>query len=282
MYCMTQKSFSLALAVVAGLTAMTGEGAAATLRAGFDSVTMAANDDGSTAAVDIGFETNFFGRVNDQLHVNTNGNVTFETSLNTFTAFDLTATGRQIIAPFFADVDTRNYGSRVTYGTGTVDGADAFGVSWIDVGFFGGNAGAGTNSFQLVLIDRPDTGRGNFDIEFNYGHIAWESGTFSGGDINGLGGDSARAGFSNGTGEAGTYLEIAGSSVNGAFVDGGVNALATTSNVGEPGRYLFSARSGAVASSTAAATAAVPLHGAGWLLMAGLGGLAGMRRRRLR
>ncbi|EIE49820.1 autotransporter [Salipiger aestuarii] len=280
MNCMTLKLIPLALAVASGLIVSASEGAAAILRTGFDSATLGANDDGSSMAVDIGFETNFFGRTNNQLYVNNNGNVTFESALNTFTPFDLTATGRQIIAPFFADVDTRNYGSSVTYGRGAVGGYDAFGVNWSDVGFFGGTEGRATNSFQLVLIDRSATGLGNFDIEFNYGNIGWEAGTFSGGDSNGLGGDSARAGFSNGTGEAGTYYEIAGSAVNGAFVDGSVTALASSSNIGEPGRYLFSARNGAV--GTAEITAPVPLPAAGWLLIAGLGGLAAMRRRNTR
>ena len=59
----------------------------------------------------------------------TYGNVTFDSSLSSFTPFDLTSTGRQIIAPFFADVDTRRAGDAVTYGTGTYEGQDAFGVN---------------------------------------------------------------------------------------------------------------------------------------------------------
>jgi hypothetical protein len=50
--------------------------------------------------------------------------------------------------------------------------------------------------FQLVLIERSDTGAGNFDFEFNYDQIQWEARNASGG-VNGLGGSSARAGFSS-------------------------------------------------------------------------------------
>jgi hypothetical protein len=56
--------------------------------------------------------------------------------LSDFTPFGLTSTARQIIAPFFADVDTRFAGSAVTFGPGTVDGHVAFGVNWVNVDYF--------------------------------------------------------------------------------------------------------------------------------------------------
>ena len=56
---------------------------------------------------------------------------------------------------------------------------------------------------------------GNFDIYFNYDRIEWEAGDASGGS-NGLGGISARAGYSNGSGSA---LELTGSGVAGSFLD---------------------------------------------------------------
>ena len=221
--------------------------AAAAIRGGaFNANTLPANDDSSTGAVSIGFDANFFGLNFNQLFVNNNGNVTFDSPLGTFTPFNLTSTGRQIIAPFFADVDTRGIGSGlVTYGTGTVDGRNAFGVNWINVGYFSQRTDK-TNSFQLVLVDRSDTGAGNFDIEFNYDNIEWETGDASGG-VNGLGGSSARAGFSNGSGAPGTSFELPGSAVNGAFLNGGSNSLIANSlNSSVAGRYVFSARSGVV------------------------------------
>jgi hypothetical protein len=75
--------------------------------AGFNSNAMFATDDGSTGLVNIGFTINFFGMNFSQLYVNNNGNVTFDSPLNEYTPFSLTSTGQQIIAPFFADVDTR-------------------------------------------------------------------------------------------------------------------------------------------------------------------------------
>jgi len=96
-----------------------------------------------------------------------------------------------------------------------------------------------------VIIDRSDIAAGDFDFEFNYDQIQWEAGTASGGDANGLGGSSARAGYSNGTN---TSFEITGSAINGAFLDSnpvtGLIHRSFNSNV--PGRFLFHARGGTV------------------------------------
>ena len=85
------------------------------IRSGFDSSTLAANDDSSTGAVSIGFTVNFFGTNHSSVFVNNNGNVTFNAALSTYTPFDLGTTTTPIIAPFFApffaDVDTRRGGS---------------------------------------------------------------------------------------------------------------------------------------------------------------------------
>lgn len=211
----------------------------------FNGSTLARNDDGSTGQVNIGFDANLFGTTYNQLFVNNNGNVTFDSALSTFTPFNLQSTNRAIIAPFFADVDTRgtdNGSSPVTYGTGTVDGRAAFGVNWVNVGYFSA-ATDKLNSFQLVMIDRGDTGSGNFDFEFNYDNVLWEAGDASSG-ANGLGGNSARAGYSNGSSAS---FELAGSAINGAFLNGGSNSLiAGSRNSNEAGRYLFTVRNGDV------------------------------------
>jgi hypothetical protein len=146
-------------------------------------------DDGSTGAVSVGFNLNFFGYHTDSIYINNNGNVTFQAPLDDYTPFDLsTPTSLAIIAPFFADVDTRpaqfptkaDRGSNVvTYGQGMVDGRRAFGVDWIGVGYFPERSDR-LDSFQLVLIDRSDTGPGNFDIEFNYGSMQWDTTESSG------------------------------------------------------------------------------------------------------
>jgi hypothetical protein len=265
---MAHRRFALAAAVIAAAVLAYPTANASTIVAGFDSSTLPRNDDGSTGSVAIGFTLNFFGVNRSSLFVNNNGNVTLDSALGTFTPFDLTSTGRQIIAPFFADVDTRNAGSlEVTYGAGTFGGQQAFGVNWVDVGYFQQAADL-LNSFQLLLVDRSDTGAGNADIYFNYGQIQWETGLASGG-TNGLGGFSARAGFSNGTGAPGTSFEIAGSAVNGAFLDGRPNALTRGTNVNEPGRFLFEVRNGTIVQppTSVPAPAALALLGLGLLAL---------------
>lgn len=216
------------------------------IRPGFDTATLPANDDNSTGAVPLPFSPNFFGTSYSQLFVNNNGNVTFDGPLSAFTPFDLTSTRHVIIAPFFADVDTR-VGNVLTYGNGFVDGHAAFGVTWPGVDCFAAGTNNARDNFQVVLVDRSDTGPGNFDIEFNYDGIAWETGTASGGNQNCLGGSSARAGFSQGTGNPGTFFELPGSGVPGSFLDSNPTGLVHGNhNTSQLGRYVYPVRTGQV------------------------------------
>ena len=223
---------------------------AAAIRSGFNSSTLPRNDDSYTDLVDLPFTANFFGVTRDALYVNNNGNVTFDEPLSQYTPDDLTSTTRQIIAPFFADVDTRALGSsEVTYGNGTVDGRDAFGVNWDSqgVGYYDTQDDL-LNKFQLVMIDRSDVSDGDFDFEFNYEQIQWETGSASGG-TGGLGGDSARAGYSNGTRVPGSFFELPGSAINGAFLDDGPAAtrlIGNRLNGDLDGRYIFEVRNGQI------------------------------------
>lgn len=215
-----------------------------------------AADDVSSDPVPLGIGgtngINFFGQSFTTVYVNDNGNVSFQLPLSQFTPSSFaTGVGLPIIAPFFADVDTEGAGSSlVTYGNVTYNGRAAFVADWPNVGYFDSNADK-LNSFQLILTDRSDTGSGNFDIEFNYNRIKWETGDASSGS-GGLGGISAAAGYSNGlSGASNVFYQLPGSLVNGAFLDGGPNSLAANSlNSTTPGRYDFQVRNGQVIPST--------------------------------
>ena len=210
------------------------------VRAGFNSESLSRNDDDSSSAVAMGFEINFFGTRYSNAFVNNNGNLTFRGSLSEFTPQSFGTLGVPMIAPFWADVDTSNPASGVVqYGAGTVDGRRAFGATYRNVGYFSEHADK-LNTFQVILIDR---GSGDFDIEFNYDSITWETGDASEG-TNGLGGASACVGYTNGSS---TTFELPGCRAPGSFLNGGPRALNQQRiNSTVAGRLVFTARSGTV------------------------------------
>jgi len=262
---MFKSKIAAALLVTATLFGATQANAGAIhSTAEFTDFTLAANDDGSTGLVNVGFMLNFFGSNYDKLFVNNNGNVTFRETLGTYVPFGLQTNIYPIIAPFFADVDTRGTGSGlVQYGQGTVNGLQAFGVNWINVGYYQ-NGVDRLNSFQLILTNRSDISAGDFDIQFNYDQIKWELGTAS----NGV---SAVAGYTDG---GSNDFEFAGSRVNSALLDsnltGGLVHGSRNSNV--LGQYNFNVRNGEVIA---------PVSAPGTLAILGLGlaGLGLARRR---
>src|SRR5579859_6617642 len=168
------------------------------------------NDDFSSNEEQIGFTISFEGAEYKTLFVNNNGNVSFGQSLSQFTPQAIGSLGVPIIAPFWADVDTRNESSAVTtWGQTEYQGHKAFCVLWDGVGYFAEHADK-LNKFQLLLVERPDLGTGAFDIIFKYGQIQWETGDASGG-TGGLAnhtGTPARVGFGL---AGGGSEEIAGS-----------------------------------------------------------------------
>jgi uncharacterized repeat protein (TIGR01451 family) len=226
---------------------------------GFNSTSFGPNDDGTypcigpnngvpasctpPAKITLPFSFNFFGTTYGDLYLNNNGNVTFDTPLSTYTPFPIISTTHVIIAPFFADVDTR-VGNTVTFGSGTVNGHNAWGVNWPGVGCYNSN-GSVLDYFQLILIDRPDTGAGNFDIMFNYDQIQWDTGQASGGDSACLGiSGSARAGYSNGIDSS---FELPGSGISSALLDSnfGTGLIHHSLNcAGQLGCYVFGVRNG--------------------------------------
>src|SRR5207344_2630403 len=95
---------------------------------------------------------NFFGHHYTALFVNNNGNVSFTSPVGAFTPSAIgSGFNFPIIAPFWADVDTRpSGGGTVSYDLDASDGVMT--ITWDDVGYYGGHTNK-RDSFQLVLIN---------------------------------------------------------------------------------------------------------------------------------
>ncbi|WP_244457496.1 Calx-beta domain-containing protein [Roseomonas fluvialis] len=218
--------------------------------AGFGENAIARTDDGSSTFIDLRpalpAGLNFYGFVFTGLWVNNNGSVSFAASLSAFTPTAITgASANPLIAPFWADVDTRG-GPGAPSAGGTSRGSNqvwydidaangVFTATWDDVGYFTRKTDK-LNAFQLRLHQVGDSG--DFDIEFRYESMAWTTGDFSGGS-GGLGGTVARAGYTSGNGVDFLELPQAGNQA-------GMLGLPGASNIDDPGSFVFSIRNGAV------------------------------------
>jgi hypothetical protein len=234
------------------------------------SVPFAANDDDSWPGSEgqngpevfpFGFSINFYGTKYGGAYINNNGNVTFNAPLGEFTPEALTTFGSPIIAPFFADVDTRGQSAIVNFGSGTLNGKKVFVANWPGVGCYA-EIDSVLNNFQLILIDRPDRNTGvsgdDFDMEFNYNTIQWDTGEASGGGPTCLteneSGVPAISGYTNGTETEGDVFELPGSGVPDAFLDSSPSTglINHDLNSDTPGRYLFTVVDGQPSSSGSA------------------------------
>ena len=207
--------------------------------AGYGEIEVPRNDD-SYRLYDISdvFENglNFFGNIYTSTYVNTNGSISFSSGISTFTPRSINGGSAPMIAPYWADIDTRVDGVSPESAPIYVDidpDADVVTFTWADVGYYNRHADI-TNTFQLQIYDR---GSGDFDIVFRYQDINWTTGDASGGS-NGLGGTPAVAGYSAGNGS--DFFELPQSGNQSAML--GLDAA--VGNTNQPGLWVFQVRNG--------------------------------------
>lgn len=248
------------------LLAFSATASASPILSGFNQTYVAALDDGSTQVnLAGGMKLGLNGAVFNSLFVNTNGNVSFGGGMGgaySPTAFSGDSYTSSFLAPFFGDVDIRNGHGTIGYGNTLFNGHNTFAVTWDKVGYYP-VMNDKKNTYQLLVVDRSDTGANNFDFYYNYGSLQWDKSSSS---------DQVRAGFHM-MGTAADF-EFNGSGTPNKLLDSGALALIKGSNVGMSGRYAFNVRGGVASYGLAAGEKAhaVPLPGS--LPLLGIGALA--------
>lgn len=157
---------------------------------------MQPNDDGSTGIIPIPFNFNLYGQTFNSIYINNNGNITFNGPLSTFSATAFPSTGNAIVAPFWADVDTRNGNGQVVYKITPT----AVYINWEDVGYYS-MQGDKLNTFQLIITNGSDPVIDQGNVAFCYQDMQWTTGSASQG-VNGFYGIPATCGANKGDGVA--------------------------------------------------------------------------------
>ncbi len=117
----------------------------------------------------------FFGTNYTSIYINSNGLITFQAPVPSYTPTSISSLNYPAIAAFWSDV---NITSGSATGTNNIywDLDPASGrvtITWLGVKPYQNPNTSGTNTFQLVLEHTHD---GNFEIDFIYQQIQWTNG----------------------------------------------------------------------------------------------------------
>lgn len=172
------------------------------------------NDDGSSQLISLPFSFCFYGQTMTDCYINNNGNISFFAPYGTFTANAFPDPNFVMIAPFWADVDTRNTASGLVYYKVT---SSYMIVRWETVGYFNSYADK-LNDFQLIITNGTDPilPVGN-NVNFCYGDMQWTTGDASSG-VGGFGGSPATVGVNRGNGV--DFIQIGQFDAPGTNYDG--------------------------------------------------------------
>lgn len=211
---------------------------------GYGELAMLPNDDSSSNLLNLPFSIQFFGNTYNSFFVNNNGNVSFGSPLSAYTPSPFPIASQPMIAPYWGDVDTRSQpGGGAVYIASP--SANSVVATWHNVGVYPADNSL-INDFQMTLLDRSDTGSGNFDIEFRYNQLQWISGAASSGV-------AAQAGYD--AGDLTHFFALPGSLTNGIL------QLANNSNVSasSPGLWTMAIRNGTTADGSSADAPLLPV-----------------------
>ena len=150
---------------------------------GFGENALPPNDDGSSSAIDITAVfgpggLRFFGGPYMTGYVNNNGNITFAGPLGTYTPDPFPVASRPMIAPYWADVDTRGGGRPARNGVYWHLEPGRMIVTWHNVGYYSTHDDL-IMDFQLIITNALDCRSGDFDVEFRFNTCQWETGDAS-------------------------------------------------------------------------------------------------------
>jgi hypothetical protein len=197
------------------------------------------NDDQSSDTIMLPFTFELFGAQYDHLWINNNGNISFDSPWWVYTAEGFPDSNYVMVAPFWADVDTRDTSFYDADSTNDVPNGSvvyritdhALYVNWIDVGYFS-HHGDKRNSFQLIITDGTDPViPGGNNVSFCYKDMQWTTGDASQGDM-GFGGIAATVGVNEGDGvehaQAGRFAVDDDSYVGPYTLSSGISWLDST------------------------------------------------------
>ncbi len=117
---------------------------------------------------------NYFGTNYTSIYINTNGLITFNAPVTTYTPSALAGLNYPAIAVFWSDVN-------ITSGSATGNNniywdldpnSGRVTITWLNVRAYSGSS-SNTNTFQLVLEHTHD---GNFEVDFIYQKVQWANG----------------------------------------------------------------------------------------------------------
>jgi len=172
------------------------------------------NDDWSSPAILLPFQFCYFGNSYNSIYINNNGNISFIAPYSTFSANGFPDPNFNMIAPFWADVDTRDSinGGLIYY---KVTPSSVI-IKWEQVGYFNIHSDK-VNTFQLIITDGLDPIVNGGNCSFCYGDMQWTTGDASSG-VSGFGGIAATTGANLGNGV--DYIQFGRFDAAGITYDG--------------------------------------------------------------